>query len=321
MDGTDDKKATDISVVIPVYRSQESLGELYARLNATLTRISPDYEIIMVNDASPDDSWQLIQTLAQEDDRVRGINLSRNFGQHCAITAGLDYVRGHWVVVMDCDLQDVPEEIIKLYRKAKEGYDVVVGRRVRRQDGFLKKTASRTFYHVFAYFTGSKIDNRIGNFGIYARKVIQSITALKEQNRSFGLFVLWVGFRRIEIDIEHHPRPHGGSSYTFRRMFHLAFDSIVAHSNKLLRLSVKLGFFLSLMSMIYALWLVIRYFIWTTPVAGWTSLMVSVYFTAGLIIGTIGIVGLYVGKIFDEVKGRPLYIIDSTTFEMSFGNE
>jgi len=311
----------DVSVVVPVYQAEDSLRELYTRLSNTLSRISLSYEVILINDASPDKPWQLIQELALEDGRVRGINLSRNFGQHYAITAGLDYVRGEWIIVMDCDLQDIPEEIPKLYQKAQDGYDVVVGRRARRQDTYWKKMSSKMFYSVFAYFTGSKVDNRIGNYGIYAGKVIQSITALKEQNRSFGLFALWVGFRRIEVDVEHASRPHGKSSYTFKRLANLAVDSIIAHSNKLLRLSVKLGFFLSFVSLLYSLWLVIKYLFWATPVPGWTSLIVSVYFTAGLVIGSIGIVGLYVGKIFDEVKGRPLYIIDSTTFEVKPEND
>lgn len=310
-----------VSIVIPVYGCFSALCELHARLNAVLATISENYEVIMVNDGSPDGSWQLIQQLAREDNRVKGVNLSRNFGQHYAITAGLDYARGDWVVVMDCDLQDVPEEIPKLYYKAKEGYDIVVGRRALRQDTFLKKIGSKLFYQVFDYFTGTTIDNRIGNFGIYAQKVIRSISTLKEQNRSFGLFALWVGFRRVELDIEHARRQHGKSRYTFRRLVSLAMDSIIAHSNKLLRISIKFGFILSMLSLFYALWLMVGYFIQAIPVAGWTSLMVSIYFTAGLIIGSIGIVGLYVGKIFDEVKGRPLYIIDSTTFKVSSDND
>ncbi len=138
---------------------------------------------------------------------------------------------------------------------------------------------------------------------------------MKEQNRSFGLFAIWVGFRRIEIDVDHAARSHGRSSYTFRKMTRLALDSIVAHSDKLLRLTVKLGMLVSVLSFFYAAWIVVRYFLWDTPLVGWTSLIVSVYFTAGLIIGTIGIVGLYVGKIFDEVKHRPLYVIDALTFD------
>lgn len=310
-----------ISVVTPVYGCSGNLRDLYARLSTVLSSISENYEIIMVNDASPDAAWLTIQQLANESGHVKGVNLSRNFGQHYAITAGLDYASGDWVVVMDCDLQDVPEEIPKLYNKAMEGYDVVVGQRAQRKDTFFKKISSRLFYKVFAYFTGAKIDNRIGNYGIYARKVIRSISKLKEQNRSFGLFALWVGFRRIEIEVDHARRLHGESSYTLRRMLNLALGSIVAHSNKLLHISVKLGFLLSFMSLLYAVWLMLRYFMWATPVAGWSSLMISIYFTAGLIIGSIGVLGIYVGKIFDEVKGRPLYIVESTTFEASSDND
>lgn len=283
---------------------------------AALSPISPDYEIIMVNDASPDGAWAVIRQLAERDQRVKGIDLSRNFGQHYAITAGIDFARGDWVVVMDCDLQDVPEEIPSLYHTAQAGYDIVVGRRANRRDGLMKKASSKLFYHVFAYFSGSKVDNRIGNFGIYGRKVILNMRRLKEQNRSFGLFALWVGFRRIEVDVNHAARVQGRSSYTFRKMARLAFDSIVAHSNKLLYVTVQLGLALSALSLVYAGWIVLSYFLWSTPIIGWTSLIVSIYFTAGLIIGTIGIVGLYVGKIFDEVKHRPLYIIASTTFEV-----
>jgi len=313
----DNDDSPHVSVVIPVYGCVMALRELTLRLHVVLRSISPSYEIIMVNDASPDDSWSVIQVLASEDSRVKGIKLSRNFGQHYAITAGLDYALGDWVVVMDCDLQDVPEEIPKLYQVVQSGYDVVVGRRAERKDHWFKKTLSKFFYRIFAYFSGTTVDNRIGNYGIYAQKVIRSIRSLKEQNRSFGLFALWVGFRRIEIDIEHAARPHGRSSYTFRKMAALALDSIVAHSDKLLRLSVKLGLSVSFLSLLFAAWIVVRYFLWSTPIIGWTSLIVSVYFTAGLIIGTVGIVGLYVGKIFDEVKDRPLYIIDATTFEVA----
>ncbi len=310
-----------LSVVIPVYRSQESLKELYTRLVMALSQISKNYEIILVNDASPDNSWSIIQELASQDSNVRGINLSRNFGQHYAISAGLDYVRGDWIVVMDCDLQDMPEEIPKLYEKAQEGYDIVVGLRTERKDPFLKKLGSKLFNRVFKFLTDSSVDNRTGNFGIYAKKVIQNVTRFKEQNRNFGLFALWVGFRRTEIDITHAPRTHGKSSYTFLRLLSLAMDSIIAHSNKPLRISIKLGFFLSLASLLTAIWLVARYFIWGSTVEGWTSLMVSICFSTGLIIGNIGIVGLYIGKAFNEVKGRPLYIIDSTTFRIGSAND
>lgn len=310
-----------LSVVSPVYGCVQALPELCERLQTVLSDLAQDYEIILINDGSPDESWSIIQQLAAEDGRIKGINLSRNFGQHYAITAGLDFAQGDWVIVMDCDLQDRPEEIPKLYEKAQSGYDIVVARRAERKDHWVKKELSKAFYHVFAYFSGTKVDNRIGNFGIYAQKVVHSIRRFKEQNRSFGLFAIWVGFRRAEIDVDHAARSHGRSSYTFRKMAKLALDSIIAHSDKLLRLTVKLGLSVSVLSLLYAAWIVLRYFLWATPIIGWTSLIVSVYFTAGLIIGTIGIVGLYVGRIFDEVKHRPLYIIDSLTFEPTQTND
>jgi glycosyltransferase involved in cell wall biosynthesis len=304
-----------ISVVTPVYGCGGSLPELCDRLSAALSPITADFEILLVNDASPDGAWDVIKELAIADGRIRGMNLSRNFGQHFAITAGLDHARGDWVVVMDCDLQHKPEEIPKLYRKAQEGYDLVVGMRTQRQDSYLKKLGSRLFYRILNYLTDAKVDNRLSNFGIYSRKVIRSITALREQNRAFGLLALWVGFRRAEIGIEHASRPYGASAYTLRRMTSLAVDSILSHSDRPLLLTVKLGLFLSFTSFLYALWILARYFFWATPVEGWSSLIVSIYFTAGLIMGSIGVVGLYVGKIFNEVKGRPLYFIDATTFE------
>ena len=303
-----------ISVVTPVYGCSKSLAQLYTRLEKTLSTITNEFEIIMVNDASPDNAWESIKELAAKDSRVKGINFSRNFGQHRAITAGLDYAKGDWVVVMDCDLQDQPEEIIKLYNKAQEGYDVVVGRRIDRQDSYLKKLGSHLFYKVYNYLTDIQVDKSIGNFGIYNKAVIKNVKLFKEQNHSFGLFVLWSGFKRIEIPIEHANRSEGKSSYTFSKLIALAFDSIVAHSNKPLKISVQIGFTLSFFSLLYSIWLVIGYIFWSTPIIGWTSLIVSLYFLAGLIMGSIGMVGLYIGKIFDEVKNRPLYIVQETTF-------
>lgn len=304
-----------ISVVTPVFGSAASLNELYDRLSTALSQISEEFEIIMVNDASPDGAWDIIQKLARKDDRVKGINLSRNFGQHYAITAGLDYAKGFWIVVMDSDLQDQPEEISRFYAKAREGFDVVVGRRAERHDSFFRRTLSRLFNLVFNYFTGLKIDHRLGSFGIYKRRVVKNIIRLREQNRSFGLFALWVGFDRVEIDIDHASRPYGSSAYTFSKMVNLAIDSVIAHSTRLLRVSIKIGFLLAFFSFAYSLWLIARYFVWSIPVEGWTSLMVSIYFSAGIILVSIGILGTYLGKIFDEVKQRPLYIVESTTFE------
>lgn len=306
---------TLISIVTPIYGCCQSLEMLYIRLEKTLTKITDDFEIIMVNDASPDNAWQTIQKLSQEDCRVKGINLSRNFGQHRAITAGLDYAEGDWVVVMDCDLQDQPEEIIKLYSKAQEGYDVVFGRRVLRKDSFFKKLGSKLFYKVYDYFTESQVDNTIANFSIISKKVLLSLQSMREQNRMYPLFVNFVGFKRTEVDIEHAQREEGKSSYTLSKLINLATDSIVAQSNKPLKLSITFGFIISLLSLLYGIWLISKYFIFGIPVPGWTSVMVSIYFIGGLLFANMGILGLYIGKIFDETKNRPLYLVQETTFE------
>ena len=301
-----------ISIVTPIYNCADCLEILHQRLTETLAQITDDFEIIMINDASPDNAWGVIKEIAAQDARVKGINFSRNFGQHYAITAGLDYARGDWVVVMDCDLQDQPEEIAKLYAEAMRGFDAVVGRRHERKDSFMKKTGSRLFYRVFDYFTDQKSDAAIANFGIYSRKVIENYKQMREQNRNFPLFIRWLGFSVSEIDIEHAPRKTGKSSYNFRKMLNLATDSIVSQSNKPLRIAIKLGFMLSAASFIAAAFLVVRYLVWGIPVAGWTSVMVSIYFIAGLMLANMGMLGLYIGKIFDEVKGRPLYVVKDT---------
>lgn len=317
----EDVTTPDISVVVPVYGCRECLNDLVARLDNTLGAIVGDWEIILVNDACPDGSWETIMEIAHDNPRVAGINLSRNFGQHYAITAGLDNTRGRWVVVMDCDLQDQPEEIVKLYAAAKEGYDIAWGRRIRRRDSPFKKICSRLFYRVFDYFTELTSDPSIANFGIYSAKVIESYRSLREQSRTFPLFVRWLGFRSVMVDIEHSRRVSGLSSYTFSKALSLAMDSIVAQSNKPLKLSIKLGFSISLFSMVYGLYLIARYFLYTIPVQGWTSVMVSLYFLAGLLLANMGILGLYIGKIFDETKNRPLYVVrdtvglDATAFE------
>jgi len=308
-------KEIGISIVTPVYGCCKSLEELYKRLSKSLSEITENFEIIMINDASPDDSWSVIQKLAKKDKRVKGINFSRNFGQHYAITAGIDYAEGDWVVVMDCDLQDQPEEIVKLYNKAQEGYDVVFGRRSVREDSFFKKLGSKVFYKIYDYFTESKVDNTIANFSIISSNVVQELRKLKEQNRAYHLFVNWVGFKRIDIDIEHSKREEGKSSYTLQKLVNLAIDSIVSQSNKPLKLSIKFGFILSFLSIFYSTWLVLRYFIYSVPVEGWTSVMVSIYFIAGLLFANMGFLGLYIGKIFDETKDRPLYIVQETTFD------
>lgn len=299
-----------ISVVTPAYKCSECIEELYNRLIKTFKNMKiDDFEIIYVNDGSPHNDWEEIKKICEKNKKVKGINLSRNFGQHRAITAGLDFAEGEWIVVMDCDLQDQPEEIQKLYDTAIKGYDVVFGRRYDRKDKFFKKLTSKLFNSFMTYLTGRKIDSSVANFSIINKKVKKQIINMKEQNRSYGLFVMWIGFKTAYIDIEHSERYKGKTSYNFRKSLNLAFDFAVSHSNKPLKIFVELGFSISFISFIYGIYLIFKYFMYKVPLQGWTSTMVSLYFIGGLIIANLGVIGLYIGKIFDEVKKRPIYVV------------
>ncbi len=300
-----------ISVISPVYGCKTCLFELYFRLKETLEKITPDFEIILVNDASPDGAWEIIVELANKDKRVKGIDLSRNFGQHYAITAGLHYAKGEWVVVMDCDLQDQPEEIKKLYTRAKEGYDVVFGRRLKRKDGFFKRIGSKSFYTVYNYFTDSKFDNSVANFSISKKNVIDEFIQFSEHDRSFPLIIQWLGFNVGYTNIEHGERYHGKTSYSFRKLTHFASSSIISQSNKPLKLSIVLGLSFALFSFLFALYIIYKKIVLGIPVSGWASLMITIFFIGGLILVNLGIVGIYIGRVFNEIKGRPLFVIKS----------
>lgn len=270
----------------------------------------PDFEIILVDDYSPDNSWQEIEELASIHPEVRGIKLSRNFGQHYAITAGLDAAKGDWIVVMDCDLQDRPEEIPSLYAKCQEGYDVVLARRVYRQDSFLKRLSSKVFYRTLAWLTGSEQDETIANFGIYHRKVIQEIIGMRESIRYFPTMVKWVGFRQTTMDIVHAGRDEGVSNYNFKKLFNLALDIMLAYSDKPIRLTVKLGMLVALTGFLFAIYTLIKYLSGNIIVAGYASLIISIWVLTGFLLITLGMVGLYIGKTFEGVKKRPIYIVE-----------
>jgi len=305
-------KTPQISVVSPVYGCKTCLYELHSQLKKTLEKISIDFEIILVNDASPDNAWEIIVELAKKDNRVKGINLSRNFGQHYAITAGLDHCQGEWVVVMDCDLQDQPKEIIKLYDKALAGYDVILASRCQRTDSWLRKIFSNWFTKIYSYFTETHWDNTISNFGMYRRKVILNYLKMREHNRAFPIFVRWLGFNTTSVEVEHGARYAGKSSYNFGKMLNLAIESIVSQSNKPLRLTIKIGFFISFVSFFIGLLFIFKYVFFGISIVGWASTMVSIWFVAGLVFANFGIFGLYLGKVFDETKNRPLYVISET---------
>ena len=210
---------------------------------------------------------------------------------------------------MDCDLQDRPEEIINLYNKVQEGYDVVLARRYQRQDNFFKRFFSWAFYKTLSYLTGTPHDSGITNFGVYHHRVIEAVNQMRESIRYFPTMVHWVGFRQTKLDVQHAAREEGKTSYNFKRLINLAIDIILAYSDKPLRLTIRLGLFISLLAFLFAVLNVILYFQGLIIVSGYASLIISIWFFSGLIITILGVLGLYVGKIFEGVKKRPIYII------------
>ncbi len=301
-----------ISIVSPEYKGERMVSELVRRIKESVSTITDDFEIILVNDASPDDTWVEIEKECAADSRVKGIDLSRNFGQHYAITAGLHYAKGEWVVVMDCDLQDRPEEIPNLYRKAMEGWDIVFAQRKQRNDRFVKRMSSKIFYSVFSYLTETKQDPTVANFGIYNRMVIDSVLSMKDQIRYFPTMVQWVGYMKTYIPIKHDERGEGKSSYNFNGLFKLAIDTIISFSDKPLRIAVKLGFLMSFVAFVVGIVYLFRYYAGHVSVVGYSSLIISLWFIGGVLITLIGILGLYLGKAFEKIKGRPTFIVSKS---------
>lgn len=307
-----------ISFVSPVYKAEKMLEKLVHEVQNVMLEINQPYEIILVDDRSPDDSWEVMKQLTSKYSEVKSIRLSRNFGQHPAIMAGLSLVTGEWIVVMDCDLQDQPKEVLKLYNKAKEGYDIVLAKRKNRQDGFFKKLSSYIFSKIYGFFTDTKYDNEVANFGIYHHKTIKSILEISDSIQFFPLFVKFVGFKSTSVIVEHAKREEGNSSYSFSKLISLAFNSIISFSNKPLKLFVKFGLIISVISFLIGLYNIYMAITNQITVLGYSSIMVSIWFLSGIIITTIGVTGIYVGKIFDQTKNRPKFIIDEITINKEF---
>ena len=298
-----------ISIVSPVYCGEKMVAELVRRNVESVSAITDDYEIILVNDASPDNSWDEIVKQCATNPKVKGVNLSCNFGQHYAITAGLHYAKGDWVVVMDCDLQDRPEEIPNLYCKTMDGFDIAYARRVARKDKFFKRLSSTLIHWVYNWLSGFEADKTIANFGIYKQCVIAEFNKMPERARSFPSLVKYLGFKDTAIDVEHAERAEGKSSYSLYKLFKLSFDVIVSDSNKPLRMAVGFGFGMAAISFLLALYNVIAKWIGIIQVDGFTTTIFSIWFVGGLMLFVMGILGLYIGKIFDQVKGRQLFVV------------
>ena len=297
----------ELSVVIPVYNCAGSLRELHARLTAALREVTPDYEIVLVDDRSTDGAWELLRELALEDPRLRVVRLSRNFGQHAAITAGLTRSTGNWTVVMDCDLQEPPEEIPRLYAKAQEGYEIVRAVREGRRHSAFRRLSATIYRRMLSEREG---EIEFSTLSIISRKVVDTFLQLRDRDREYQLVLDWLGFSQASISFAHAERAGGSpSTYGLRELVRVALDGMFFRTTVLLRWIVFAGFCVAAIGVVMAAYAVFSRYVEGAP-PGYTSIVVLLLLLSGFIILALGIVGLYIGRIFDQVKGRPLFVVD-----------
>ena len=306
----------NFSIVIPIYNEEENIPELYRRLTAVLEKLcgaegypADSYEIILVDDGSNDHSWEFIKQLHQKDQRIKGINFSRNFGHHAAVLAGLNYSAGNYTILMDGDLQDQPEEIPKLLEKSKEGNDIVQGITPKRHANLIQDCMSRAFRRLFVSISTIDPRTRTGLFRCLSRAVVESIKKLPERALFLGGIISWVGFTTAHVPVARSERYAGKSKYNFLKRFALAMNAISSFSERPLILIFQLGVAVSIFSIIMFLYVIFRKIFYNISVVGWTSLFAAIFFSTGLITLSLGMVGLYVSKLFIEIKQRPRYLI------------
>jgi glycosyltransferase involved in cell wall biosynthesis len=298
---------TEISVVIPVYNCAGSLRALHERLTASLLQITPDYEIVLVDDRSCDGAWEILTELARGDRHLRVVRLSRNFGQHAAITAGLTRARGAWTVVMDCDLQEPPEEIPRLYAKAQEGYEIVRAVREGRRHSAFRRVSATLYRRMLSEREG---EIEFSTLSIISRKVVDTFLLLRDRDREYQLVLDWLGFSQASITFAHKERAGDSpSTYGLRELIGVALDGMFFRTTVLLRWIVFAGFCIAGLGGVMAAYAVFSRYVEDTP-PGYTSIVVLLLLLSGFIIIALGIVGLYIGRIFDQVKGRPLFVVD-----------
>jgi dolichol-phosphate mannosyltransferase len=294
---------------VPVFKCDECLRHLHDRLVTSISQQETSFEIVFVDDRSPDGSWSTLLELAHEDPRVRLVRLSRNFGQHAAITAGLEQARGRWIVVMDCDLQDPPEQIPALYGRAREGFDVVLARRIGSGNSFARRLASAGYVRLLNGLLGTSFDAGFGNFSVISHKVRTEFLRVRDKDRHYLMILGWLGFRTTSIELPRADRYAGQSAYSIGMLFRFAIDGLFFQTTTLLRWIVYAGFAISALGTVLAGFFVVNYFA-GNPYPGWTSLGVLLLLLGGFIIVSTGVTGLYVGKIFVQAKDRPLYVVD-----------
>ena len=309
-------KSLEISIVIPLYNEEKNIRLMYDRLVSSILKITSNFEIIYVNDGSKDNSFLELVKLSKEDERVKYINFSRNFGHQIAVTAGLDYSKGAAVVIIDGDLQDPPEVIPEMYAKHKEGFEVVYGQRLKRKgDNFFKKITAKYFYRILKKITSINIPLDTGDFRLINQKIVKDLKNMPEQNKFLRGQIAWLGYRQTSVFFERDERKFGETGYPFSKMLKFALDGITGFSDVPLQFVTKTGIFISFISFLVILYAIFSHFILERTITGWTSLIISSMFIGGVQLISVGIIGEYISRINKNVQSRPLYIVSETNIE------
>jgi dolichol-phosphate mannosyltransferase len=301
----------ELSVVIPVYGCATCLVRLHDRLNKAIAGVCKSWEIIFVDDRSPDNAWEAISDLAENDARVVAVRLSRNFGQQVAISAGIEKARGQMIVVMDCDLQDPPEFIPTLVNEYRDGGEIVLAHRESAYQNAFRRSANRFYFWLLGLLSGTRIDGRFGSFSLISRKVADAYSRFVESDRHYLFIIFWLGFDVRVVRYQRETRTDAKSGYTYGDLLRLAISGIFFQTTRLMRWVVQLGFIIALIGALYGLYLTLGVLLLQhQPPQGWTSVIVLLLFMSGVVIFSVGIVGLYVARIFEQTKARPLYVVD-----------
>lgn len=302
-----------ISVVSSVYQAAACVDEFQRRVSAALAGITDAYEIILVDDGSLDVSWDRITELARQDSRVRGLRLSRNFGQHLAIAAGLSASRGTYVIVLDCDLQDPPELIPQLVEQADAGYDVVATIRRSRSASWFRTNASKLFYLLTRMLSSPYVRPNSNTFSLIKRKVVKAYLRTFDRYSPYPFVLNWLGFRTTYIEMDHARRAAGSSSYTLTKLVRVAVNGLVTQSTRLLHISTVIGLLFSVLSLIQIIWIIYIKLTRTGVLPGWASVMAVLWFVGGTILFSLGVVGLYLTRMFEQTQNRPPFVIGEST--------
>lgn len=312
----------EISAIVPSYNEEKNVPLIYERLTKVLSQINPNYEIIFINDYSKDNTLSVIKTIAQEDSHVKYISFSRNFGHQIAVSAGLDMCKGKAVVIIDGDLQDPPELILEMYKKYQEGYKVVYAKRKTREgETWFKKATAKLFYRFLAAMTSIEIPVDVGDFRLIDQVIVNHLRNMPEKSKYIRGQISWIGYKQTFVEYHRDARLYGKTNYPLKKMLRLAFDGITAFSDKPLKMASAIGIISAILSLLAIVYALISHFIFDSAVSGWTSLIISVLFIGGVQLITIGIIGEYIARINNDVRNRPLYIIEEENIENQENNK